>query len=140
MGNLLLTTSLLTLVGTGSPNLLAYSLGSGTPVVVAKQVVAVKSIVAASTKTRTSWTPGATVSLRDVSTGAAVANATVTGSFYPGVTKSCVTLSTGSCKLTSTVLSLKTVATTFSVTNVAGTNMTYDSSQNLAAQLILIRP
>jgi subtilisin family serine protease len=132
--------NLLTLVGTGSPNLLAYSLGSGIPVVVAKQVVAVKSIVAASTKTRTSWTPGATVSLRDVSTGAAVANATVTGSFYPGVTKSCVTLSTGSCKLTSTVLSLKTVATTFSVTNVAGTNMTYDSSQNLAAQLILIRP
>ena len=132
--------NLLTLVGTDSPNLLAYSLGSGSPELLANQVVAVKSIVPASTRTRTSWTPGATVYLRDIATGAAIANATVSGSFNPGITKSCVTASTGSCKLTSRSLPLTTYASAFSVTNVTGTSMTYDSSQNLAVQLILSRP
>lgn len=84
----------LTSIGTGSPNLLAYSLAAGAPASVAMQQVAVKSIAASSTKKKTSWTAGATVSIRDVSTGAAVANATVSGSFTPGGAKSCVTAST----------------------------------------------
>lgn len=130
----------LTSIGTGSPNLLAYSLAIGAPASVAKQVVAVKAIVASPTKKKTSWTAGSTVSIRDVSTGAAVANATVSGTFNPGGTKSCVTASTGSCKLMSSSLPLTTISSTFSVTNVSGTNMTYDSTQNSATQLILNRP
>lgn len=130
----------LTSIGTGSPNLLAYSLATGTPANVAVPSVAVKSIAASSVKTRKSWAAGATVSIRDASTGAAVANATVSGNFNPGGAKSCVTASTGSCKLASSNLSLTTLSTAFSVTNVSGTNMTYDSSQNSATQLILNRP
>lgn len=130
----------LTSIGTGSPNLLVYSLSTGTPVTVAKQVVAVKSIVAASTKTKTGWNAAATVSIRDASTTAAVANATVSGSFNPGGSYSCITGSTGSCKLTSSKLPLSTTASTLSITNVAGTNMTYDSTSNAATQLILARP
>ena len=130
----------LTSIGTGSPNLLAYSLATGMPANMAVPSVAVKSIAASSVKTKSSWAAGATVSIRDVSTGAAVANATVSGNFNPGGAKSCVTASTGSCKLASSNLSLTTLSTTFSVTNVSGTNMTYDSSQNSATQLVLNRP
>lgn len=130
----------LALIGTGSPNLLAYSVGAGAPVVVPKPVIAVKSMVAASTKTRTSWTAGATVSIRNVSTGAAIANATVSGTFSPGVSKTCITTSTGSCKLSNSTLPLTTLASTLTIMNVTGTNMTYDSTQNAATQLILRRP
>lgn len=130
----------LTSIGTGSPNLLVYSLLTGAPVTVPKQVVAVKSIVAASTKTKSGWNAAATVFIRDVSTTAAVANAKVSGSFNPGGAYSCTTGSTGSCKLTSSKLLLTTTASTLSITNVAGTNMVYDSTQNTATQLILARP
>jgi subtilisin family serine protease len=130
----------LTSIGTGSPNLLVYSLLTGAPVTVVKQVVAVQSIEAASTKTKSGWNAAAIVSVRDVSTSAAVANATVSGSFNPGGGKSCITGSSGSCKLTNSKLPLTTTASTLSITNVAGTNMTYDSTQNLATQLILARP
>lgn len=130
----------LTGIGTGSPNLLAYSLAAGAPTSIAKQVVAVKSIAASSAKKKTYWTAGATVSIRDISTGAAVANATVSGNFNPGGSKSCMTASTGSCNLASDRLSLTTLASTLSVTNVSGVNMAYDSTQNAATQIILHRP
>ena len=130
----------LTSVGTGSPNLLAYSLATGAPTSVAKPVVAVKSIAAASSKKRNNWTAGAIVSIRDVSSGAAVANATVSGSFNPGGSKSCVTASSGSCTLTSNSLPLTSLSSTFGVSNVSGTNMVYDGTQNAATQLILNRP
>ena len=130
----------LTSIGTGSPNLLVYSLGSGAPASIAKQVVAVKSITASSSKKGASWNAGATVSIRDVSTGSAVANATVSGNFNPGGAATCVTASTGNCKLTSSKLPSTTLSSTLGITNVVGTNMAYDSTQNAATQLILTRP
>lgn len=127
-------------IGTGSPNRLLYSLATGAPASVAKQVVAVKSITASSSKSKTSWTAGATVAVRDVSTGAAVANVTVNGNFNPGGAKSCVTASTGSCKLTSSALKSTVTSSTFSVTNLSGSNLSYDSTQNSATQIVLGKP
>lgn len=126
-------------IGLGSPNLLVYSLAAGAPVSVPLQLVAVKSIAGATSKSKLNWTASATVTIRDINTGAAVANATISGSFSPGGGKSCLTASTGSCKL-SVSLPLTTTSTTFSVTNVTGTNIKYDASQNFASQVILIRP
>ncbi|MDD2545854.1 MAG: S8 family peptidase [Burkholderiaceae bacterium] len=127
-------------IGTGSPNRLVYSLAAGAPTTVAKQVIAVKSLAAASTKTTLSWTPGATVTVRNVSTGALVANATVNGSFNPGGAKSCVTTSAGSCKLSGSSLVLTTASSTLTVTGMSGTNMAYDGTQNAATQIVLKRP
>jgi aqualysin 1 len=128
-----------TSAGTGSPNLLVYSqLGAATPV--ANQTVAIKSIAAASSKTKTAWTAAATVSVRDTTTGAAVPNATVSGSFVPGGNASCVTNSTGSCKLSSTALALNTLSSTLTITGVTGLNMTYNAPLNAATQIILKRP
>ncbi len=128
-----------TSAGTGSPNVLVYAL-AGAPGAVTQQVVAVKSLVSGSSKTGKSWTAGATVAIRDVSTGAAVPNATVSGTFNPGGAKTCVTGSTGSCKLVSSSLSTTTLSSTLSVTGVTGLNMTYDATQNAATQIILNRP
>lgn len=127
-------------IGTGSPNLLVYSLAVDAPANVAQQAVAVKSIATSSTKKRNSWAAGAIVSIRDINTGSAVANATISCSFIPGGSKSCVTTSTGSCQLTSSSLPLTTLSSTFSVANVSGANMTYDSTQNSATQIIINRP
>ena len=127
----------LTSVGTGSPNLLVFSLASGAPGTVAKQTIAVKSLVGSAKLSRRSWQAFATVSVRDVNSGAAVANATVAGSFSPGGATTCVTATTGSCKLSSTSLTNTTPSTTLTVTNLTGTNLVYDASQNAATQVTI---
>ena len=129
----------LTSIGTGSPNLLVYSLGGSAPVAVPQLTVAVKSLTNASTKSKRNWTAAVTVEIRDVNTGNLVPNATVSASFNPGGSKSCLTGSTGSCKL-SVSLPLTTTSTTLTVTNVTGTNMLYDANQNSVTALALNRP
>lgn len=127
----------LTSVGTGSPNLLAFSLASGAPGTVAKQTIAVKSLLGSTKLARRSWQAYATVSVRDVNSGAVVANATVAGGFSPGGATTCVTTTTGSCKLSSTNLPNTTASTSFTVSNLAGTNLVYDASQNAATQVTI---
>jgi subtilisin family serine protease len=130
----------LTAVGTGSPNKLIYSLASGAPGVVLVQTVAIKSLVTSYTLSRRSWQAFVTASVRDVSTGLAVPNARVSGTFSPGGSSSCTTASTGSCKLSSAALANTTASTSFSVTGTSGANMTYDASQNAATQVIISKP
>ena len=130
----------LTAVGTGSPNKLIYSLASGAPGVVLVQTVAIKSLVSSYTLSRRSWQAFVTASVRDVSTGLAVPNARVSGTFSPGGSSSCTTASTGSCKLSSAALANTTASTSFSVTGTSGANMTYDASQNAATQVIISKP
>ena len=129
----------LTSVGTGSPNLLAFSLASGAPGTVVKQTIAVKSLVGSTKLSRRSWQAFATVSVRDVNSGAGVANATVAGTFSLGGATTCVTASTGSCKVSSTALTNTTPSPSFTVTNLAGTNLVYDASQNAATQVTIIK-
>lgn len=130
----------LSAIGTGSPNLLVYSLADQAPTPIPIREVAVKSLTAASTSTRSGWNAGVDVAVRDVGNGAAVANATVSGSFDPGGSKSCVTNSSGSCRLISSKLKLTVPSSTFTVTGISGTNPNYDSSQNAATDLLLTRP
>ena len=113
--------------GTGSPNLLLYSLAAGAPP--DKQTVAVKSLIGKSGRSGNGWRAYATVTLRDVSSSlATVPNATVTGSFSTGDTASCITNNTSSCTLSSAKLSTSTGSTLLTVTGVSGTNLIYDSN------------
>lgn len=129
----------LTSIGTNSPNLLVYSLAPGAPTSLPAQTVAVKSLVSASAATKRNWTAAATVTIYDVTSGKPVGNATVSGSFSPGGSTSCLTASTGSCKLGVT-LPLTTLSTTLTISNVTGTNLKYDATQNKAAAIVLNRP
>ncbi len=134
------TPNKLSSIGTGSPNLLVYSLASGMPTEPTTQVLAVKSLTGTSSnKAGTNWRAYATPTIRDLS-GAVVANATVNGSFAPGGTSSCVTGRTGSCTMSSGNISRSTSSTVMSVTSVSGTNMSYDSSQNTVTTIIILKP
>ena len=132
--------------GTGSPNLLLYSLGTGTVAPVPVQSVAVKSLAGSAALVRYGWWPKAwlakgVVTVRDVNSGANVASAIVTGSFSPGNTAaSCVTGSTGSCTLSSGNLSLSATATVLTITGISGSNLTYASSQNTYTQITIVKP
>jgi len=127
-------------LGTGSPNLLLFSLASGTPQPVATATIAVKTLTASSTGSSSRWRAHATVAVRNVDTLAAVPNITVRGRFSPGGTASCVTGAAGSCTLTSTWIGRSTAASALNVTGLSGTDMAYDASQNLATQAIVARP
>ena len=129
-------------VGTGSPNLLVYSLGGSAPATQpATQTVAFKSMVGSATKTGGNWKASAVVTVRDVNSGATVANATVAGGFSPGGNASCVTASNGSCALTSgSIKSNAAQSTTLSGTGISGTLMNYDASQNAVTQIVISKP
>jgi subtilisin family serine protease len=134
------TTGRLTSIGTGSKNLLIYSLAAGAPKEAQKLVTAVKSLSGSASKSGKNWRANALVAIRDINTGAMVPNATVNGSFSPGGVSSCVTGTTGSCTMSSANLPLTTNATVMTVTNVSGTNLTYDASQNSASQITINKP
>jgi subtilisin family serine protease len=132
------TQNKVTSAGTGSPNLLVYSLATAVPAV--PKTVAIRSLSGSASKSGTGWRAKVTATVRDVATGTNLANATVIGNFVPGGTLSCVTASTGSCTLTSGTISKLTASTTFTVTNVSGNNMVYDASQNAVTQISVSRP
>jgi subtilisin family serine protease len=136
------TPNRLTSIGTGSPNLLLYSLGSGAPAQQpATQSVAVKTIAGSATRSGSRWNAKATVTVRNINTGAVVANATVAGSFSPGGSGTCVTASNGACTLSSASLKSSSVlSTTFSATGISGSLMTYDANQNSVSQIVVARP
>ncbi len=134
-------------VGSGSPNLLINSLGTGggyvappapAPVTL---TVAFKSMTGSATKTGGNWKAAGLVTVRDINNGAVVKNATVTGSFSVGGTASCVTGSAGNCTLTSgSIKSNAASSTTLTGTGVSGTLMTYDASQNAVSQIVIAKP
>ena len=126
-------------LGTGSPNLLLYSLLNGAPAQDA-QVVAVRSLSGSAASAKGGWVASVVASVRNVNTGAAVANATVKASFMPGSAVSCVTASTGSCSLRSGTFAKTVASTTLTVNSLSGSQMVYDASQNLASQVTVSRP
>jgi len=137
------TSNRLLYLGTGSPNLLLYSLGAGeTPAPQpATRTVAFKSMAGSSAKTGGNWRASAVVIVRDVNSGAVVPNATVSGSFSPGGNNTCVTGSSGSCTLTSSAIKMNAASSsTLSGTGVSGTLLNYDPSQNAVGQIVISRP
>jgi len=134
------TANRLSLLGPGSPNLLLYSLASGTPPPAVQVNIAVKSLTGSVTSNSSRWRAHATVAVRNVATSAAVANVTVNGRFSTGGSTSCVTGTAGTCTLTSAAISRSITSTVLSVTGMSGTSMSYQANQNLATQLIITRP
>lgn len=127
--------------GTGSPDLLLYSLGTGAATEPVKPEIAVKSLTPSPVKSGTNWRPRALVAIYDIHTSGAMANVTVTGSFVPGGNASCVTASTGSCTLSSpSTLTAKATQTVLTITNVSGRNMIYSSSANAASRITIYKP
>jgi subtilisin family serine protease len=120
-------------IGSGSPNLLVFSLATGNLTESIQQTVAVKSLAGTSVNSgKRYWRATATVTIGDSNNSyAPVPNATVSGSFSPGGTASCVTTSTGSCNMTSANISTNTSISKMTFTNVPGTNLTYDSGSNV---------
>jgi subtilisin family serine protease len=127
--------------GTGSPNRLVFSLAAGAPQAPVSLTASVASIAgSAALSGRNNWVAYATVTVRD-SLGNPVPNATVGGGFNPGGGTTCLTAGTGQCRLASKALSKSKVAfTDFSVTNITGTNVVYDASQNSATRIRISRP
>lgn len=134
------TAGRLSALGSGSKNLLAFSLGTAAPQEPQKQIVAVKSLSGSSSRTLFIWQAKVTVTIRDIATSAVVANATVNGSFTPGGSSSCITNTTGSCTMGSSSMSTTTGSTTMTVNAVSGTNLSYDANQNSASQTTVYRP
>ena len=134
------TANKISAVGTGSPNLLVFSLAAGAPTQPATQHIAVQSLTGKSAKQNSGWRAYATVTIRDLTSLAVVPNVTVSGSFVPGGVASCVTASTGSCTMSSAKLNTSTTSTVMSVSNATGTNMTYDAGQNTVTQITIAKP
>lgn len=129
----------LSAIGRQSPNRLAYSMGMGAVVEPVLSTVAVGTLSGAVQSQRNGWRALATVSVRNVDTGAAVPGAQVAVGFNPGGSASCTTGSTGSCTASSGQLSNKASSTEASVTGVSGTDMQYDRSQNSVTSIRISR-
>jgi subtilisin family serine protease len=130
-------------VGTGSPNVLVYSLASGSATAPVTKTVAVGSLSGSSSSVKGgkgNWVASVTVGVRDLSGAGAVANASVSASFSPGSAVSCITGSTGSCVLRSGTFSKSVASTTLTVNNVTGTGLVYDATQNSATRVTVSKP
>jgi aqualysin 1 len=129
-------------LGAGSPNLLLYALGDGNAAPApTPKTVAFMSMSGSSVRTGGNWRASAVVSVRDISGGAMVPNATVAGSFSPGGAATCVTAANGSCTLTSGPIKVNQAASTvLNGTGISGTLMNYDASQNAVTQIVISKP
>ncbi len=133
------TSGVITSVGTGSPNLLAYSL----PVELAPtQPVSVARLAATSSRSGSlNWTATVTTTVKNADTGStSVAGATVTGQFGSNAPVSCVTSSSGSCAVTGSFSRLTTNTVTFTVTGISGPDLAYDASRNATSSITIRRP
>jgi aqualysin 1 len=119
------TQNVVSSAGKGSPNLLAYSL-VGSAAAATAQTVSVTDIVGSSKIYANRWTADARVTVKNEK-DLLVDGASVTGSFSGlSGTKSCTT-SGGVCTIISNGINKSVPSTTFSVTGVAGTSMTYET-------------
>lgn len=126
----------------GSPNLLIYTRGTGgapPPPPPVGQLVSVRSLAGAADFTSDSWT--ATVAIRvSNQLGEAVPYARVQGGFSVGGSlAACTTQEDGQCALTSGLIAKRTHATTFTVSDIYGTGMTYDPARNIQSSITIDR-
>ena len=137
------TTNHVSAAGIGSPNLLLYTLPDSIGIVTPAPTttpVSVSNLTGSRTRQNIGWRATVTVSVKN-GAGAAVANATVNGSFTAGGSAvSCVTGSTGSCSVSTGRLSNLVSQTTYSVKGISGSGMTYDASANVSSSITLQRP
>ena len=84
------------------------------------------------------WRATATITAGN-STGAK-SGVTVRGSWSDGSTGSCVTDSTGRCGITSGKLSTKVASTTFTITSLTSSTLTYLPANNAASSIVIDKP
>jgi aqualysin 1 len=125
--------------GTGSPNLLLFSLAAGAVSEPAKPTVAISGITGAASRSGRNWKATATVTVQDVNTHQPVANVIVAGSFAPGASGSCTTGGNGSCAIASGMLAPSVAATQFTVTGASG-NVVYDPNSNWGTVIVIGKP
>jgi len=133
------TANRLASLGSGSPNRLLFSLAAGAPTEPPPLPIAVKSLSGKAAKSGQQWRGLATIAIRNLDTGANVANVTVSGTFSAGGSGTCVTGGKGSCTITGAWISTAIPSTVFTVDSAAGPGMAYDSSQNSASQVTINR-
>lgn len=135
------TTNRISRVGRGSPNLLLYSLFSAIPPPPAETISAsVANLTGSSANSGKSWVATVSILVWDAN-GAVVPGAVVGGSFTAGgLAVSCTTGSNGTCSITTGVISKGTRQTTFSITGLSGSGITYNPSRNAATTITILRP
>lgn len=129
------TPGLIQALGSGSPNLLLYSLTGAAAVVI--RPVYVAGIEGSSVKSGSNWRARADVLIQH--NASPVAGATVTGVFSAGGTHACVTQASGVCRLTSGSISSSHSSVTFTVTNVSGSGLSYDGN-NIITEVTIRKP
>jgi aqualysin 1 len=117
-------------IGTGSPNLLLYSMSSMQPQEIAAVNVGVAGLTGRAIVSKANWRAEVRVLVGELSNGAAVANASVSVEFVPGGTVSCTTDSAGSCTVSSPAYKNTVNAVDAVVRNITGTNLTYVTTNN----------
>lgn len=128
--------------GSGSPNLLLYTLfstsGGGTSPSTVN--VSVASIMGSASLLRNGWQATVTISVKDAS-GSAVGGASVSGSFSAGGSSvSCITATNGSCSVRTGTLGKNVSQTTYTVSKITGTSISYDASNNAITSLTIRKP
>lgn len=129
----------LSALGAGSPNKLVFSMAAGVPGVIPTKSVAVARMgYSTNAPARPSglWLATIKVAVRDIRSGAPVAQAQVALDLQPGGSSTCTTDASGIC----TVARWFNTAASVTVQGISGSYMAYDASQNLAAQLRLPAP
>ncbi len=132
--------------GTGSPNRLIYTRGTGDappppppPPPPGDQVVSVRGLVGDADFSHRVWTATVAIRVHD-QLGALLPGAQVTGRFsVGGSSASCTTLEDGRCEVTSGSIAKGTHSTTFTVSNISGSGMTYDPSRNAVTTVTVYR-
>ncbi len=137
------TTAKVTSAGSGSPNLLIYTLGASSstpPPATSLTAVSVANLTGSAAAVRNGWRATITVTVADAG-GALVGGASVAGSFTAGGSSvSCTTGSNGSCSVSTGNISKKTSSTTYSVKGITGTNLSYDATGNKLSSLKVAQP
>jgi len=132
------TAGVLANVGVGSPNLFAYSLAVAEGEAALTRI-SVGSLSGVGVRNGKNWRGQVTATVRD-QTDALVANVTVTGTFEPGGNAQCLTSGSGTCTLTSGQIIPSVPHTVFTVGNLSGANMTYDSGANARTSIEVRKP
>ena len=130
-----------TSAGAGSPNVLIYAgASSGSVPPPTLTVVSVASLAGSSAAVSKGWVAKVAVAVKDAN-GALVPGAVVSGGFTVGGSSvSCTTASTGVCSVASGSISNRTTQTTFSVSGISGTNLSYDASKNAVGSFVVKKP
>ncbi len=142
IGNFIVTNATVGLVvseGSGSPDLLLYSLATGTAAPPAATEIAVKDLTGKASKSGRDWKAQGVVTMFTPG-GAVMPNVTVNGTFDVGVSTSCITGSAGTCTLNSGSISSGIGATKLTITGASGFNMTYDADKNVDNDVLINKP